>query len=243
MSSNPLGAGTALITGASRGIGRAVAEQLAVLGMRVVLVARSKGDLADVVDGIAKAGGNAVACPLDLTQLAALPEQLAAIAAEHGPFQLLINNAGMAYTGDLANMPLADWQAVITLNLTAAFVCIQSVLPGMRAAGGGQIANVISIAGKQAFPNWGAYCASKFGLLGLSKSLAQEESKYGIRTIAFCPGSVDTPLWDTPTVDADFDRSQMLDIETVATTLVQALSLPHNAVVDELVLMPSGGTF
>ena len=243
MVANPLGTGAALITGASRGIGRAIAKQLAALGMRVVLVARNSEDLAQVVADIEGAGGVAVARTVDLTDLSMLTKQLAAIVVEFGPFGVLVNNAGMAYTADILDTPLADWQTVIDLNLTAAFACIQAVLPGMREAGNGQIANVISIAGKQAFPGWGAYCASKFGLLGLSKALSQEESKHGIRTIAFCPGSVNSSLWDTPTVDADFDRSQMLDVETVATTLVQALCLPANAVMDEMVLMPSGGAF
>ena len=155
----------------------------------------------------------------------------------------MVNNAGMGYTADIADTPLPDWQRVIDLNLTAAFACIKAVLPGMRQAQTGHIANILSIAGKQAFPGWGAYCASKFGLMGLTKALAQEVSKDGIRVTAYCPGSVNTPLWDTDTVQADFDRSQMLDVDTVAQTLVQALCLPANAVVDELVLMPSGGAF
>ncbi|WP_017326550.1 SDR family oxidoreductase [Synechococcus sp. PCC 7336] len=233
----------ALVTGASRGIGRAVAMQLAALGVPVVAIARDKAQLAEVVTEIEQSGGKAVAYAIDLTDLATLPERLDEIVEARGPFQITIVNAGMGYTADIADTPLQDWQTVLDLNLTAAFACIKAVLPGMRERRSGQIATVISIAGKQAFPGWGAYCASKFGLLGLSKALAQEESKHGIRVTAFCPGAVNSTLWDTPTVQADFDRTQMLDVETVASALIQTLSLPPNAVVDELVLMPSGGTF
>ncbi len=243
MVSNPLGAGPALVTGASRGIGRAIAVKLAQLGVHVVLLARNESDLAAVVREIEGNGGSAESYALDLSDLAALPDKLAGIVQRHGPFQVLINNAGMGYTADIADTSLQDWQRVLDLNLTAAFSCIKAVLPGMRQAQAGHIVNILSIAGKQAFPGWGAYCASKFGLMGLTKALGQEVSKDGIRVTAYCPGAVNTPLWDTDTVQADYDRSQMLDVDTVAQTLVQVLCLPANAVVDELVLMPSGGAF
>ncbi len=243
MFSPPLGAGPALVTGASRGIGRAIALKLAELGIKVVLLARNESDLTAVVREIEGAGGSAACYPLDLSDINVLPGKLASIVEQHGPFQLLINNAGMGYTADIADTPLQDWQRVLDLNLTAAFVCIKAVLPGMRHAQSGQIVNILSIASKQAFPGWGAYCASKFGLMGLTKAIAQEVSRDGIRVTAYCPGAVNTPLWDTDTVQADFDRSQMLDTDTVAQTLVQALCLPSNAVIDELVLMPSGGAF
>ncbi|MGB8699219.1 MAG: SDR family NAD(P)-dependent oxidoreductase, partial [Thermosynechococcaceae cyanobacterium] len=121
--------------------------------------------------------------------------------------------------------------------------CIQAVLPQMRSQGRGTIINVISIAGRQTFPNWGAYCASKFGLMGLTKTLAQEERSHGIRVVALCPGSVDTPIWDSETVQANFDRSLMLRPEDVADAIVHAALLPAHVVVDEWVLMPNTGTF
>jgi NAD(P)-dependent dehydrogenase (short-subunit alcohol dehydrogenase family) len=113
----------------------------------------------------------------------------------------------------------------------------------MRAQGHGTIINVISVAGRQAFPEWGAYCASKFGLMGLTKTLAQEEKVHGIRVIALCPGAVNTPLWDSATVQADFDRTFMLTADDVAQAIVTAALMPQHVVVDELVLMPNVGTF
>ena len=97
--------------------------------------------------------------------------------------------------------------------------------------------------GKQDFPVWGAYSASKFGLLGMSQALAAEEREHGIRVTALCPGAVNTPIWETETVDSDFDRSKMLTPGIVAQSILQIVQLPDSAVVEELVLMPSGGAF
>jgi len=129
------------------------------------------------------------------------------------------------------------------LNVTSVLQCIQGVLPGMRERHQGTIINVASIAAHQTFPNWGAYCVSKFGLLALSKTLALEERPNGIRVTAVCPGSVNTPLWDTETVQADFDRSTMLTPEVVAQSILHAALLPDSAVIEELILMPNAGTF
>ena len=232
-----------LITGASRGIGKASAIAFAKAGYGVALVSRNQAELDQLAEEIRSSGGEAFPFDIDLTETAAVAEKLQQLVKQFGPFDILINNAGMAYTGSLLEMNLEDWQRVMTLNLTAAFQCIQTVLPGMRAQKQGTIVNVISVAGKQAFPDWGAYCASKFGLMGLTKSLAQEERAHGLRVVAFCPGAVNTPLWDTDTVDADFDRTSMLSPEDVAQTLVQTVSLPNHAVIDEISLMPNAGTF
>lgn len=233
----------ALITGASSGIGRATALAFASSGIHVALVSRSVDQLKEVASEAQKAGVEAKAYPLDLAKVNQVHEQIDSIVAAFGPLDILVNNAGMAYTGDLINTPLADWQRVIDLNLTSVFQCIKGVLPGMRDRGNGLIINVVSIAGQQVFPNWGAYCVSKFGLMALSKTLAMEERANGIRVTAICPGSVNTPIWDTETVQADFDRSAMLTPEVVAESILHIASLPPEAVIEELTLMPSIGAF
>ena len=232
-----------LITGASRGIGKACAIALAKAGYSVALVSRSQAELDALAEEIRGMGVRAVAQAIDLTETTTVAATLGKLLESFGPVDVLVNNAGMAYTGSLAEMSLDLWQRVITLNLTSAFQCIQAVLPGMRSRKRGTIVNVISVAGKQAFPDWGAYCASKFGLMGLTKSLAQEERAYGIKVVALCPGAVNSPLWDTDTVQADFDRTAMLSPEDVAQALVQTLSMPDHAVIEELLLMPNAGTF
>lgn len=233
----------ALITGASSGIGKATALEFAKAGIHLALVSRSQDRLEAVAQAARETGVQAKAYGFDLSQLDRVKETINAIAADFGSIDILVNNAGMGYTAAIADTSLSDWQRVIDLNLTSAFQCIQGILPIMRDRRQGTIINVISIGGKQTFPHWGAYCASKFGLMALSKTLAAEERAHGIRVTAICPGSVNTPIWDTETVQADFDRSAMLTPEIVAQTILQTVLLPEQAVIEELTLMPSVGVF
>jgi short-subunit dehydrogenase len=230
-----------LITGASRGIGRATALAFAKAGTNLVLVSRSQPELDAVAAEIAPLGVDVQIRSIDLANLEQIKPQFESI-VEQFPIDILVNNAGMAYTGDLLTTPLADWQQVLALNLTSVFQCIQAVLPALRQQQG-TVINVASIAGYQAFPGWGAYNVSKAGLIALSKTLAAEERSHGVRVVTLCPGSVNTPIWDTETVQADFDRSRMLTPETVAQTIVQAALMPPEAVIEELTLMPSSGSF
>jgi short-subunit dehydrogenase len=231
----------ALITGASSGIGRATAIALAQAGQDLVLVSRSPEKLADLAQELADTGVQVKTVALDLAALSQVKPALAAAIADIGPIDLLINNAGMGYTGPLATMPLADWQQVMDLNLTSVLLCMQAVLPGMRDRGSGTILNIASVAAYNAFPDWGAYSVSKAGLVTLSKILAAEERANGIRVMVVAPGAVNTPLWDTDTVQADFPRDTMLTPDIVAQAIVNAVQLPPTAVIEELKLMPNGG--
>lgn len=233
----------ALITGASSGIGRATALALAQASVDLILVSRSASALETVAQEVRPLGVEALIYPLDLLQEDTLPENLQTLIATHGCPDVLINNAGMGYTGSIADMPLHHWQRLFQLNVTSVLQCVQAVLPGMRQRGQGLILNVASVAAYQVFPNWGAYCASKAALVSLSKAIALEERNRGIRVTVIAPGSVNTPLWDTDTVQADFDRQQMLRPEVVAAVIRQAVQLPPEAVLEELHVMPSGGTF
>ena len=139
------------------------------------------------------------------------------------------------------NTSLADWQQVLNLNLTSVFQCVMGILPGMRDRSQGLIINVASIAAYNAFPGWGAYSISKTGLLVFSKTLAAEERSNGIRVVSISPGAVNTPIWDTDTVQADFNRSAMLTPEIVANSILHTALLPKQAVIEEITLMPSAG--
>jgi short-subunit dehydrogenase len=233
----------ALITGASSGIGKATALAFAKAGIDLALVSRSQDKLEIVAKEAKQAGVEAQAYAVDLAKTTQVRDKIKAIATEFGPIEILVNNAGIGYTAPLRETPLADWQQVIDINLTSPFECIQAILPTMRDRGSGTILNVISIGGKQTFPNWGAYCASKFGLMALTKTLAAEERANGIRVTAICPGSVNTSLWDTKTVQADFDRNAMLTPEIVAESILNAATVPNIGVVEELTIMPNIGTF
>ena len=229
------------MTGASRGIGRAIAHALAQSGYDVALLSRSLDSLGPVQQELWAYGVVAKAYAVDLAQMEGLQDRLAEVLADFGPLSVVVNNAGMAYTGELATMPLADWQRVMDLNVTSVFQCIQAVLPTLRQVGGGTIVNIASIAAKATFPDWGAYTVSKAAVVALSRVLAAEERAHGIRVVTVSPGSVNTPLWDTDTVQADFDRSSMLTPEIVAQTVLHAILLPPEAVIEDLTLMPAGG--
>ncbi len=231
----------ALITGASSGIGRATAIAFAQAGIDVALVSRSQAKLETLASELTSLGVQAEAYPMDLADIAGLSTALQTVLSKFGAVNVLVNNAGMGYTGALADMPLADWQKLLDLNLTSVLLTIQAILPGMRQQGYGTILNLASVAAHNAFPDWGAYSASKAALVTLSRILAAEERSHGIRTMIVSPGAVNTPLWDTETVHADFARSQMLTPEIVAQTLLHAVQLPDSAVIDEITLMPSGG--
>ena len=236
-----LNQGRAIITGASSGIGKATALAFAKAGLDLALVSRSPEKLESVAAVARETGVKAKVYPLDLAQISQVKEKMSAISADFGPIDILVNNAGMGYTGTLSETPLSDWLQVMNINLTSVFQCILGILPTMRDRSRGTIINVASIAGKQPFPNWGAYSVSKAGLIALSKTLAAEERTHGIRVTAICPGAVNTELWDTETVHLDFDRSAMLTPEIVAQSILHTALLPDQAVVEELILMPNAG--
>ncbi|MBE9108297.1 SDR family oxidoreductase [Nodosilinea sp. LEGE 07298] len=231
----------ALVTGASRGLGRAIAHALAQSGYDVALISRSLDSLQPVQEELAACGVVAKAYAVDLAQMEGLQDRMAEVLADFGPLSVVVNNAGMGYTGAIATMPLADWQRVMDLNVTSVFQCIQSILPALRAVGGGTIVNIASVAAKSAFPDWGAYTVSKAALVALSRVLAVEERAHGIRVVTVSPGAVNTSIWDTDTVHADFDRSSMLSPEVVAQTILHTILLPPQAVIEDLTLMPAGG--
>ena len=232
----------AIVTGASSGIGKATALAFAKSGIEVALVSRSAEKLKALTKEIQlTTQTRVVPYPLDLAVANQVTQQIAGICSSFGPIDILVNSAGMGYTNTLAKTTLEDWQRILDLNLTSVFQCIQGVLPQMRDRSSGTIINVASIAAFNAFPDWGAYSVSKAGLVALGKALSVEERENGIRTVTISPGSVNTPLWDTDTVQADFNRSAMLTPEIVAQSILHTALLPRQAVVEEMIVMPSGG--
>ncbi|MGB5959066.1 MAG: SDR family oxidoreductase [Coleofasciculaceae cyanobacterium] len=231
----------ALITGASSGIGKATALAFAASGIDVALVSRSQDKLEAIATKAQESGVKAQAYVLDLAKIEQVKAGIEAIAAEFVGIDILVNNAGIAYTNTLEATPLSDWQQVMNLNLTSVFQCIQGIMPVMRNQQRGTIINVASIAGQQPFPGWGAYSVSKAALIALSKTLAAEERQNGIRVVSICPGAVNTPLWDTDTVQVDFNRSAMLTPELVAQSILHTVLMPEQAVIESITLMPSAG--
>ncbi len=232
---------TALITGASRGIGAATARLFASAGYDLQLLARPSSQFDDLISELGSQPIRVDHRTLDLTDVESIGPILGEF-ANHAPCpDLLINNAGMASTGQLVTMPLQRWQALLDLNLTAVFQVCQALIPRMRAKGGGQIINVSSHAAHNAFPDWGGYCVSKAGLAAFSRCLAVEERAHGIRVSTLTLGAVNTPLWDSETVDSSFDRRAMLDPGRAAEALLYLAQQPATQVVEDLTLMPAAG--
>ena len=234
---------TALITGASRGIGRRTAERLAAKGWNLLLVSRSGEQLEELATQC-RAQGVEVSCQsLDLTDASSIAAGVAELLQQGQAPSVLINNAGAAYTGDLLAMPLERWQWLLQLNLTSVMQVCAAAVPAMRDNGGGLVINISSHAARNAFPQWGAYCVTKAALASFTRCLAEEERSHGIRACTLTLGAVNTPLWDAETVQSDFDRRAMLSVDQAADALVSLVEQPTNQVIEDLTLMPAAGAF
>jgi NAD(P)-dependent dehydrogenase (short-subunit alcohol dehydrogenase family) len=222
-----------IVTGASRGIGRATALAMAAAGARVVIAARTAPQLHALAEEIeAQTGRPALVSVTDV----ALEEDVRRMVAEaheaFGRVDVLVNNAGFnTRKCKIWEVETDEWDAMFAVNLRGAFLCCREVLPGMIARRSGQIINVISTASQIGLEDMGAYAATKWGLLGLTKSLIKEARPYNIRVTAFSPGGTDTTFRAEP-------RPHYLAPDTVAEAILYVASLPENAVVHDLVLRP-----
>ncbi|MGY1739633.1 MULTISPECIES: SDR family NAD(P)-dependent oxidoreductase [unclassified Blastococcus] len=184
---------TCLVTGASRGIGAAVAAALSADGHRVALVARDPAALEEARRGLPSP---AMAVPADVTDPAQLDAAVARVEGEWGPVQVLVSNAGAGLAAPLVDTTDDEWSRMLELNLTAPFRLVRRVLPGMLGAGWGRIVVVASVVAKRGEPQVAAYTAAKHGVLGLVRSAAAELARTGVTVNAVCPGYVDTPMTD-----------------------------------------------
>ena len=233
---------TALITGASRGIGRRTAELLAHQGWDLLLTARSADQLEQLSVQLSSQGVSVASSVIDLTQPDGIAAEMSGLLQQGETPSVLINNAGAAYTGDLLAMPLERWQWLLQLNVTSVMQVCAAVVPAMR-ENGGLVINISSHAARNAFPQWGAYCVSKAALTSFTRCLAEEERGHGIRACTLTLGAVNTPLWDAETVQSDFDRRAMLSVDQAAETLANLAMQPSNQLIEDLTLMPAAGAF
>jgi len=229
----------AIVTGAGRGIGHAIATAMAREGATVVLAARTRQQLAATAAAIRESGGTALAIPTDVTQDAAVEAMVEQAIAELGRVDALVTAAGAASFGPVVSSKPADWDAILAVNLRAVMVCCHAVLPVMIRQRRGTIINVASVAAQRAIPGAAVYTATKAGVVGFSRVLAEELRAEGVRVGVLVPGAVDTPLWDT--IPNSPDRSRMLRPEDVARAAVLMASLPPGASLEELTLLPAGG--
>jgi 3-oxoacyl-[acyl-carrier protein] reductase len=183
-----------LVTGASRGIGRAIARELAARGATVLAAARDQEKLAAVVSGIVAEGGKALAVPLDVADRASVEAAFEAILKAHGRLDHLVNNAGITRDNLVLRMKAEDWQQVLDTNLTGVFLCTQAALRPMLKQRAGRIVNVTSVVGLTGNPGQANYAASKAGVVGFTKSVAREVASRSITVNAVAPGFIETDM-------------------------------------------------
>ncbi|MDX2193930.1 MAG: SDR family oxidoreductase [Gemmatimonadales bacterium] len=228
----------ALVTGATDGIGRATAFALGAAGWSVGVCARTAPKVDRLLADLAAAGIPAAGRACDVAHEAQVEALHAHVAAALGPVDVLLNNAGVLHAKRIEELSLREFDETMATNVRALFLCTRAVLPAMRARSAGTIVNFASLAGRNGFVGGTAYAASKHAVLGFSRSLMLEVRKAGIRVIAVCPGSVDTPmLRDQPLLASNPDR--ILRAEDVAQAIVDAVRLPGRALVSELDIRPT----
>ena len=231
---------TAVITGASSGVGKSLAIQLSDAGYRVVLAARSEDKLNAIAEEIQSKGGNSLVVLTDVSQ----PEQINNLkdrALEYGDVSVVINNAGLGKFSKVEDVAIEDWDRQLDVNLRASFLVSQAFIPGMKQRLNGTLAFMNSVAGKKGYAHSAAYVASKYGMRGLADSLREELREDNIKVISIHPGAVDTPFWDG--TGMNFPREEMLSTHTLAQSIVHAIQSPGNFAVEELVVRRTSGDF
>lgn len=228
-----------IVTGGTRGIGKAIVESLINEGANIVILARTKSDIEKVKQDM-KNKGNIFGIKCDVTSPSDIKKMVSKVKTIFKKIDVLINNVGVAYIGPADKMTLSEWNNVINTNLTSVFLCCKEIIPIMKKQHGGCIVNIASNSAKNGTANFSAYCASKFGQLGFSQSLFHELRPYKIRVISVCPGGVDTQLWkkvkNDPKIKPEPEKS--LKSENVAD--VVNFILKHDEILfSEPVFLPS----
>jgi NAD(P)-dependent dehydrogenase (short-subunit alcohol dehydrogenase family) len=229
-----LSGGVALVTGGSRGIGRAIARQLALLGASVSICGRDRAALEDSASELAALGMPVHNQIADLTNSVAVSDMIAQTEAALGSITILVNNAGIGLFGPAHEKTEADWDRVLDTNLKSVFLVSRAVAPSMIRRGSGDIINISSLAGRNTFAGGGIYCASKWGLVGLSGCMAEDLREFGIRVSVICPGSVATEFSGRGPKDA----SKVLTAEDVAHAVKAIVTQGPQSFLSEIHLRP-----
>jgi len=231
----PLSGKVAVVTGGGRGIGAAISERLAELGAAVAICGRSLETAQAMAARLSENGAKCRGFACDVNDWASVQNLERQVEREFGSAQILVNNAGIGgFATQLHSLPVEQWDAMLNTNLRGVFYCIRSFVP-LLIRGGGDIINISSIAGKNALPNGAAYAASKWGLNGLSYSVAEELRGHNIRVSVVCPGSVNTKL--SPHAGKDLDK--MLQPDDVAHVVRMIVTQAPQSFASEIVLRPT----
>jgi len=229
----------AVVTGASRGIGLAIARSLAEQGCHLVITGRRLATLERAGREFTRLGVRGMAKVCDVRLPESVEDLAAAVKKQFGCVDILVNNAGIAHADrPVEKLSYENWKDVIDTNLTGMFLVTREILPLMRR--GATIVNNLSVAAKEVFAGWSAYNASKHGALGLTGTLREELRPRGIRVIALLPGATATDIWEAPWPGAP--RKKMMSAETVARAVVEAVLLPADSTVEEVTIRPTAGS-
>jgi len=221
---------TAVITGAGRGIGRATAHALAKEGCNIVLAALEADQIETVADEIRAIGAEALAVPTDVQHKSQVTALAQAAFDRFGAVDILVNNAGVAIHNSIPNIKEEDWDWMMAINLKGTFLCTQAFFGHMCDRRSGHIVNIVSRAGKVASAKFGAYAASKFGMLGFTQTTDAEGIEFGVKATALTPGAVDTQQRSENHVD---DRSKLLQPEDVADYVAFIVTRPDRVYIAE----------
>jgi len=225
---------TAIVTGASRGIGKAIALSLANAGVKIVLAARHQDDLESAEKEICKIGGQCLAVQADVAEEDHVEHLIKKTTDAFGTVDILVNNAGYGIFSKVVDTSVKDFDGMMNVNLRGVFLCCRMVLPTMIRQKSGAIINIASLAGKNSFIGGATYSATKWGLLGFSRSLMLEVRDFNIRVVAICPGSVNTSF-----SDHSKDSDKIIQPQDVADTVLFALSMPGRSNVSEIDIRPT----
>ena len=231
-----------IVTGASTGIGRAVAIALGSRGASVAICARNEAKLQSVADQIRDGGGIALQQRCDVSDENSVDRFVSRVQDEFGRVDILVNNAGIGCFAPVDELPLSSFDEMLATNVRGLFLMTRTVVPQMKQRGSGHIINVASTAAKNGVPNGSAYAGTKHAVLGISKSLMLELRDHGIRVTVVCPGSVATEFFDKAGVELK-NPDAALRPEDVANSIVSALELPEGALLSDLDIRPTRPAF
>ncbi len=228
----------AIVTGASSGMGEAVAERLASAGCAVVLAARRKERLDALASQISQAGGSALAVPTDVRKNDEVCELVDRTMTELGRVDIMFNSAGYGLVGPFLDSRIEDIIDQIDANLNSVCYCCHAVLPHMISQKSGIILNVASIAATRHFPHFAAYTAAKWGVYGLTRSLYEEVRCHGIRMTTLCPAAVNTEFGDVAGLDLPWSHDDEIQSKDIADLVFSCVTLPRNVQVESMVVWP-----
>lgn len=228
-----------VITGASQGIGAEIARQFAreIKGVRLALVARNTAKLTRVAAACKKLGATAETFACDVSETEAVAAMAAAVTRRFKVVDVLVNNAGSFAPAEFLSLTVEAFDAMIAANLRSLFLVSRAFVPGMVARGRGDVFNMSSVAGRQAYPGGAGYCAAKFGVTGLSQVMRAELRDKGVRVCTVYPGATVSPSW----AGSGVDEARMMPTVDVARAFVDVYRLSRRTVVEEIVLRPQGG--